>query len=210
MANDPRLLRAGLVAVAADSGALGAVIPFQYNPDTLSRTLVPRAMGAEGDRSEVLRLAGPAAETIKLDAEFDGAPALSGEGGAGDVAARLAALEALVSPPVASLQATQALAQAGTIELVPALAPLLLFVWGTSRIMPVRITEYQVSEEGFTADLAPVRARVSLGLRVLSNADLPAGHRGANLYFAYRAGREAAAARLAPAGLSALGLAGIG
>lgn len=210
MSGATRLLRGGLVPVSPDTGAIGRVLPFQYNPDTLSRTLVPRGMGSEGDRSEALRLAGPAAETIKLDAEFDASPAAAGEAGARGVAAQLAALEGLVNPSVADLRATAARAQAGTIEIAPVEAPLLLFVWGADRVMPVRITDYQVSEEGFTAALAPLRAKVSLGLRVLSVADLPSAHRGANMFLAYRAGREAAARTLGAAGLAALGLTGIG
>lgn len=207
MTLSPRLIRAGLVTVNADTGAIGNVMSFQYNPDTLSRTLAPRAAGADGgERTEALRLAGPAVETIKLEAEFDGAPALAGEDGAHPIDPALAALEALVSPSVARLRSTASLAEAGTIEITPSEAPLTLFVWGSSRIMPVRITEFSIAEDAFTPDLQPIRAKVSLGLRVLSVADLPWGHRGSDLFLAYRSARERSAASLAPARLNALGV----
>ena len=51
-------------------------------------------------------------------------------------------------------------------------APLTLFVWSKSRIVPVRLTEFSVTEEAFDAELNPIRAKVSLGMRVLSVDDL--------------------------------------
>ena len=52
------------------------MIIFQYNPDSLSRTLQPQ-MGAEGgDRTEALRLKGAPVETIKVDVELDAADQL--------------------------------------------------------------------------------------------------------------------------------------
>ena len=54
-----------------DTSAVIRVIVLQYNPDTLSRTLQVQGVGAQGDRSEALRLKGPAVETIKVDAEID-------------------------------------------------------------------------------------------------------------------------------------------
>lgn len=207
MAISPRVVRAGLVTVDADTGAVGRIIPFQYNPDTLSRTLAAKAVGSDGgERSEALRLAGPAVETIKLEAEFDGAPALAGEEGAQSPGPWLAALEGLINPSVVSLRATASLAAAGTLEIAPVEAPLLLFVWGAERIMPVRIAEFAISEDAFTPTLEPVRAKASLTLRVLNVADLPSGHRGADLFLAYRAARERVASGLVRGRLGDLGV----
>ena len=73
----PKLLRGGLVQLDPGTSAIIDVIVFQYNPDTVTRTLQPRAMtGEPGDRLEVLRLTGPPHETIKLDAELDAADQL--------------------------------------------------------------------------------------------------------------------------------------
>lgn len=56
----PRMLRGGFVRLDPVARTIVDVVVFQYNPDTLTRTLQPRAMGGEpGDRQEVLRLTGP-------------------------------------------------------------------------------------------------------------------------------------------------------
>ena len=47
-------------------------------------------------------------------------------------------------------------------------APLTLFVWSAQRIVPVRITEFSITEEAFDPALNPIRAKVSLGMRVLT------------------------------------------
>ena len=39
----PRLLKGGIVVIDPESGAIQRVIALQYNPDTLSRTLQPKA-----------------------------------------------------------------------------------------------------------------------------------------------------------------------
>ena len=52
------------------------------------------------------------------------------------------------------------------------MAPLTLFVWGPQRVLPVRLTELSVTEEAFDPQLNPIRAKVSLGLRVLTYNDL--------------------------------------
>src|SRR5882757_9199604 len=70
--NSPRLLKGGIVLLDADSGTVLRIIALQYNPDTLTRSLQVKGVGAEsGDRSEALRLKGPPVETLKLEAEID-------------------------------------------------------------------------------------------------------------------------------------------
>ena len=72
----------------------------------------------------------------------------------------------MVYPTSAQLLSNNSLAQSGTLEIVPMEAPLSLFVWSKSRIVPVRVTEFSITEEAFDAALNPIRAKVSLGLRV--------------------------------------------
>jgi hypothetical protein len=86
-------------------------------------------------------------------------------------------------------------------------SPLILFVWSSSRIVPVRITDLSVTEEAFDTHLNPIRAKVSLGMRVLSVNDLGFQHRGSSIYLAYQRAKESFAA-LAPGGT--LGQLGIG
>lgn len=209
----PRLLKGGIVLVNPASGAIERIIALQYNPDSLTRTLQAKTPGAEtGDRSEATRLKGPPVETITLDAELDAADLLeAGEEGAGQTGLhpQLATLEALVYPTAAQLTAANALAGRGTLEIAPMLSPLTLFVWSQHRIVPVRVTEFSVVEEAFDPMLNPIRARVSLGLRVLSIDDLGFGQRGGTLFMAYLQSKERLAASSRGGTLGALGLTGL-
>ena len=211
----PRLLRGGIVEVDPASGSVRRVVALQYNPDTLTRSLQVQASGGEGgDRSQALRLKGAAVETIKLEAEIDatdglGDPAANPNAVALGIHAELAALETLVHARSASLQANDALASAGVLEVLPLQAPLTLFVWSRQRVVPVRVTDLSVTEEAFDVALNPIRAKVSIGLRVLSVDDLGFGHRGGTLFMGYLRTKEALAARTGPGALSALGIEGV-
>ncbi|WP_294539552.1 hypothetical protein [uncultured Rhodoblastus sp.] len=188
----PRTLRAGLVLTDPDTGAARQAIVLQYNPEQLSRSLQPQGVGPEsGDRVEALRLKAPPVEIYKLDAELDATDQLAEGKAANGLHPQLAALEMLIYPSVATLRSNQALASVGTLEIVPAETPLTLFVWGRSRIVPVRIMEFSVTEEAFDPNLNPIRAKVSLALRVLNVNDLTPGGKGAELYLAYQSQKEA-------------------
>ena len=84
--------------------------------------------------------------------------------------------------------------------------PMALFVWSKERVVPVRVTEFSVTEEAFDTQLNPIRAKVSLGLRALTVNDLPFGHRGASLFMGYLRNKEALAGRAASGSLDLLGL----
>lgn len=207
----PRLLRGGLVQVDPESGSVLGTIALQFNPDTLTRTLQVQATGETGDRSQALRLRGAAVETIKLEAEIDATDTLDDPEANPDLVRlgihpQLAALEALVHPRADDLQANDALAGAGVLEVLPLEAPLTLFVWSRQRVVPVRVTDLSVTEEAFDAALNPIRAKVSISLRVLSVDDLGFDHRGGTLFMAYLRNKEALAGRVAPVDLSTLGV----
>ena len=102
------------------------------------------------------------------------------------------------------------LASSGTLEIIPTEAPLVLFVWSKSRIVPVRLTEFSVTEEAFDVNLNPLRAKVSLGMRVLSINDLGFAHKGGSLYMIYQQQKERLAALNKQGTLGALGIGGIG
>jgi hypothetical protein len=190
--NSPRVLKGALVGIDPDS-LIPSVIMFQYNPDTLTRTLKPRAPGGEGARSEAQRLTGPPEETIKVDVEIDAADQLEkGDGQATSMGlyAQLSALEMLVYPHSALVIANTILLAAGVIEVIPPTAPLTLFIWGAKRILPVRITEFSITEEAFDPALNPIRAKVSLGLRVLSYNDLSITNPGYYIFLAHQVVKE--------------------
>ncbi|MFF2955041.1 hypothetical protein ACFVVU_27285 [Kitasatospora sp. NPDC057965] len=205
----PRPVRSGLVIVDPQRGTPQRIVVLQFNPDSLERSLAPQVGGADGsgDRTEALRLKGPAVETWKFTAELDATDQLDVPAPNG-IHPQLATLELLVQPPSARLRSNQALAAVGTLEITPIEAPLTLFTWGGKRILPVRLTELTITEEAFDIDLNPIRATVAIGLRVLTVSDLPTGHRGAELYLAHLAQQERLVAGAADGRLSALGLGG--
>lgn len=212
--NSPRLLKGGIVLIDPDTSVVQRIIVLQYNPDTLTRTLQVQAVAPEGgDRSEALRLKGPPIETIKLDAEIDATDQLE-TANPGDtvtqygISPQLAALETIIYPTSTQLNANFALEQIGTLEIVPMETPLALFVWSASRVMAVRITELSITEEAHDTALNPIRAKVTLGLRVLSIDDLGFLHKGGTLFMSYLRQKEALA-NMTTGTLGALGLRGI-
>lgn len=213
----PRVLKAGIVPLDPVTSAVltSRMIVLQYNPDTLSRTLQIQAVGADGrDFSEALRLKGPPVETFKLDAEIDATDQLEkpGENAAATesgIFPQLALLETLVYPTSGQLFANDARQGGGELEIVPMEAPLTLFVWSRARVVPVRVTELSITEEAFDTALNPIRAKVSLGLRVLSVDDLGFANKGGGLFMSYLQRKEQLAARGPGGTLGQLGLTGI-
>jgi hypothetical protein len=185
----PRLVRGGLVVVDPDTGAVLRIVTLQYNPDSLARGFQLKAAPEGGARDEALRITGPPAQTVTVEAELDAADALAEPLANADVvelglAAQLAAIESLVYPSVAAVQDAAGLAAAGMLEVAPAPAPLVLFAFGPRRVLPVRITELSITEEAFDPRLNPIRAKVRLGLRVLTVNDVGSGTRAGSFAMA--------------------------
>jgi hypothetical protein len=212
----PRLVKGGIVTLDPDTSVVLGVIALQYNPDSLSRSLQIQAVpgGADGVRVDALRLRGPAIETIKLEAELDATDQLEFPTQY-PVTARfglhpqLAQLEMLVNPTVETLIADDNLASNGTLEIIPLEQPITLFVWSASRVVPVRLTDVSITEEAFDPNLNPIRAKISLGLRVLSIDDLGFDHPGGRLFMSYLSNKESLAAQATSAALTTLGLGGL-
>jgi Contractile injection system tube protein len=207
------VLKGGLVLVDYNTGTVQRLIPLQYNPETLTRTLQVQGVGPEsGPHVDQMRLKGPPVETFKLEAELDATDLLeTGDplATASGIQPQLAALETVIYPTSTQLQQANALAQAGTLEIVPMDAPLTLFVWSKERVVPVKITEFSITEEMFDSNLNPIRAKVSLGLRVLTIDDIDFTSVAGSIYLTYQQRKEQLAAS-APAGsLSAFGLSGV-
>ena len=211
----PHILKGGLVIIDAESAKVLRIINLQYNPDTLTRSLQIQASGGEGPRSEALRFKGPAVETIKLEAEIDATdqlefPELNRRVIEHGIQPQLAVLESLAHPTSGQLRKVDSDASSGTLEIAPMEAPLLLFVWGKDRIVPVRLTDFSITEEAFDPLLNPIRAKVSLGLRVLSVDDLGFSHKGGSLFMAYLQSKERLAGKAQGGVFSSLGITGIG
>jgi hypothetical protein len=213
--NSPKLLKGGIVLIDPETSAVQRIISLQYNPDSLSRTLQIKGVGAEdADRSEALRLKGPPVETIKLEAEIDATDQLefprenqtAREFG---IHPQLAALETIVYPSSGQLIANNTLAQSGSLEIAPMETPLALFVWSKTRILPVRLTDLSVTEEAFDPALNPIRAKVSLGMRVLSVDDVGFAHKAGTLFLSYLQAKEQLAAQNQGGSLNVLGIGAI-
>jgi hypothetical protein len=192
----PRLLKGALIGVDP-LNPLGAVVVFQYNPDTMTRKLEPRAVAAEGDRGEAFRLTGAPKETITLGIEIDATDQLEQANPlaiATGIYPTLAALEIMLYPKSAVVLINSALSVVGTIEVIPAEAPMTLFVWGPQRVLPVRVTSFSITEEAHDQLLNPIRAKVELSLAVLSYQDLPLLSAGRVMFLAHHIVKEVMAA----------------
>ncbi|MGY4744812.1 hypothetical protein [Streptomyces sp. ATMOS53] len=192
--------RGGFVFLDPEHGRVLRVVPFQYNPDSITRTLQPRGIGADaGDRLEALRLQGPPRETFRIDAEFDATDQVAAAGAPAPPAGSglfgmLSALETAIAPTAAQLTQQNDLAAQGILEIAPVQAPLPVLVLGAHRVLPVRMLDLDVSEEAYDGELSPIRARVTLTVRVLTVDDVGFGHKAGGLYLQYQQGRERFAA----------------
>jgi hypothetical protein len=215
LSSSPKLLKGGLVLVDADTARVLRIISLQYNSDSLTRSLQVQTTGGAGnDRIEPVRFKGPAVETFKLDADIDATdqlefPEQNASATQFGIQPQLALLESLVQPTASQLSAVDREASSGTLEIAPMLAPLALFVWSKSRIVPVKVTDFSITEEAFDPALNPIRAKVSLSLRVLSTDDLGFSTKGGSLFMAYLQSKEQLAGRLQPATFATLGIGGI-
>jgi hypothetical protein len=94
----------------------------------------------------------------------------------------------------------------GIMEIAGMSSLLTVFVWSAHRVAPVRITDYSVTEQFFDGNLNPIQAKVSLGMQVLTVADLGFDHRAGELFMAYLERREALARRGLQGGFELLGV----
>lgn len=186
----PRYAKGALITIDKAFPPL-SVVPFQYNPEKLTRQV--RRKAAEG--SEPSDLPAPPTETLSVAIELDAADALA-EGSvvaqAAGVQPALAALELLLHP---SIKQALALTQLTSVKLVGARsAAVTLFVWGPERALPVRLTGLEITEQEFDGLLNPIRASVTLSLDVLSYADKTIGDAARALAFRQQVIKQAQAA----------------
>jgi hypothetical protein len=140
-----------------------------------------------------LRLKGAPVETIKIDVEIDATDQLETANSIATsmgIYPQLSALEMLLYPKSLLVIANTIALAVGTIEIVPPMAPFTLFIWGPKRVLPVRLTDFTITEEAYDVNLNPIRAKVSLGLRVLSYNDLPLTHPGYALFLVHQVVKE--------------------
>jgi len=212
----PKLLKGALIYFGASMIIpLPNIIVFQYNPESMTRTLTPwkplkqpKIKLREGEKLEenaayqeyveqLANLAQPydPEEQFSLVLEIDATDALEHPGThpvamLTGVADRLAAIEMLMYPPGESLlggllssASVSVSVGAGGISASASIGgaspiverkevPVVLFFWGPGRIVPVRITTLSIEEQQFSPLLYPIRAKATIGVRVLSLRDL--------------------------------------
>jgi hypothetical protein len=192
------LAKAALISFAGGFiGPIPDVVVFQYNPAELTRTLTQkRAPGCgtgEASQSEAFKVDGPPNETIAFKAEFDGDDmAMDGNPVTPLVGVRaaLASLELLLyAKDQQGLGSIGGLAGSlagllggggGSQNLPPDELPVVIFVWGPGRVLPVRLTALTVRELEFDLLLNPIRAEVDLSLEILKR--LPTDHPARGVY----------------------------
>ncbi len=192
----PRLLKGAIVAIDPATSQQ-TTIAFQYNPETLSRTLTPRQAAEPaqaGQRAIALRYSGAPAESFSLEIHLDASDALE----SGDATARnlgiypqLFALEVLVYPPSQQVVENEKLLRQGKMEVTSGYdAPLTLLVWGPQRVLPAQLTSMTVTETIFDTQLNPIQATVRLEMKALTYSDLDPSHPGYSLFLAYQKSKE--------------------
>jgi hypothetical protein len=191
--SSPRPLRGAIVAVDP-KGPLSRIVIFQYNPDEVRRSLEPA--GGAGGGSDVNRAWGAPSESITMTVELDASDQLAeGDPLAGTVGIlpQLSVLEMLLHPGSVQVIANTVLLAAGTIEILPIELPMAVLVWGPGRVLPVKLTGLTINEQAFNPGLAPVRASVEIGAKVLTYDDLSVTDIGYGLYVAHVVAKEALA-----------------
>ncbi len=197
----PRLLKGALAVYPSQTpGTQPKIIVFQYNPDSIKRTLAARAQppdkgNAGAAREEALRVLGPPIETVTMSIELDAVDQLEHpdsnqtavESG---LQPAIATLELLLYPSTSTTQAQQQQAQQGQVQVTPADLPLTLMVWSSARVMPVLITSFSVNEDLFDVNLNPIRAKVDIAFKVLTHMELKSDSLGYQAYLSYQRRKE--------------------
>ncbi|MEM9318237.1 MAG: hypothetical protein AAGA70_04435 [Pseudomonadota bacterium] len=187
----PVLIKCALIAFRPPI-PIPSVIPFQINPENLGRTVEANSAEGEGG-AETFRLAGAPKEVFKIETSIDATDDLEqGNQTANEIGIhhRLAQLETLIYPQSATVIANSILLGAGTVEILPAKGPFTIFVWGKTRILPVKIASLNITEEAFDPNLNPLRAKVAMDLQVLSYSDLKITHPGYSMFLAHQVVKE--------------------
>lgn len=179
-------------------GVTPNVIVFQINPETITHAWSePSAAQAEGGSKtnfDPLAVTGVPGETFSFTLVMDSNneiadvatnPVAAGLATVSGAYVHLAALEMLQYPMASAstllgqVSATLNTAAVGASStpaiLVPASqVPVVLFVWGSQRVVPVRITQLNITERLYDELLNPVHAEAQISLRVLTPDELAA------------------------------------
>lgn len=190
----PRLPKASIVSIDSITNLIINTISFQYNPETVTRDLSPRiAKQDNASREDVFRIEGAPTETFSLKIILDATDYLEKADPmtvSFGVTPQISALEMLIYPSSIRVAANEVMAALGGLEIVPPPTPLTVLVWNKNRVIPVKITSLQIEEESYDALLNPIRAHVTMDLKVLTYNDLPRRSKGSALFFSHHVTKE--------------------
>lgn len=174
------LMRGALIEYGSDfMGPIPNVVIFQFNPETLTRTVQIPSRPTSGTARENTQAGEPAVEKISLTAKFSAADEFGEDKTLArlfGVGTRLAALEKMVYPSNDLLGALGA-AIGGALGLgdddsdprqpMPREKyPRILFIWGIYRVLPVILESMSITEQQYDFLLNPVQADVSISMAV--------------------------------------------
>ncbi|MFO0614278.1 MAG: hypothetical protein U0414_16945 [Polyangiaceae bacterium] len=170
-------------------------IYFQFNPETMTRRLVPQLSGGgQNDHSTQVNYGNAPLYTISIEILLDATDQLNKKNKVAQeygVFPQLALLETtLLYPSATAVQQVTSSLNDGVMEVAPYTAPIVQLVWGDNRSIPVRVTQYAAVEELFAPNLAPIRARVSLELQAVTWSDVDPSNENYSLFQAYQQALE--------------------
>jgi len=178
----PWLLKGALITFGAPIPVPTNIIIFQYNPESMTRKLSQPGADRSGASRGACLNAGDTrnvmqspAEQYSLTVELDAADQLEQSDSisiAVGLHPALAALELLLYPGSTVALLNQALTLFGSAFIVPPQMPLVLFVWGAARVVPVQVTSVSITETAFDQLLNPIQAKVDLEMRSLTDSEL--------------------------------------
>jgi hypothetical protein len=174
----PRVVKGALIVVGSNPPdlAIGPETPifvFQYNPNMLTRTFSYLNNEEATDYEKTQCTQGLPIELINLTLELDATDQLEypeehPETVKNGLHPSLAVLESMMYPKLCGGRKPK--------------SPVILFIWGPNRIVPVSLTSMKVTEESFDQSLNPVRAKIDLCLRVLERSELTKNSLGCDVY----------------------------
>jgi hypothetical protein len=189
------------------------VVIFQFNPESLTRNLWSqgrKSEGGEADRGERSKLKGTPTESFSLDIELDATdqlehPDQNTTATTMGIYPGLSSLEMMLYPKLTNIVINAALGALGVTQITSLESPFTLFIWGPKRVLPVQLNSLRITEEAYDTSLNPIRAKVSLDLRVLSYSDFKPDHLGYYVFMAHHATKEAMSIIGAVNSISAIG-----
>lgn len=192
--NRPKILKGAFVEYGISIPPL--IVPFQFNPVSVSRDrtnkfYIPGKSIKEEvsyeyfqkkgfDKLKELREAQDVEfglETISFDIRLDATDKLD----EGDlitqqfgITPQLSTLELMMYPKTESLALLELVGfTEGYTFTGKEKPPMVLFIWGRKKVLPVNLTSMKIEEEEFSTDLNPIRATIGVSLTVIEGPNDP-------------------------------------